>query len=174
MKKLFFVFVMLCVAAVTGVAQEAKWGVGINVGYGTDVSKAFLGARGQYDITEAFTVAASFNHYFKETVDLGSYDAPGFEGSLKCWDINADLHWNVYHNDVFKFYPLVGLTYLHAKGSVEAEGVTISNSDGKFGVNIGVGVQFDFAANWAVGVEAKYQIIDGSQFVPMASLMYRF
>ena len=174
MKKSFFIFAMLCMSLFTGVAQETKWGVGVNVGYGTDVSKIFLGVRGHYDITEAFTVAASFNHYFKETVDLDSYDATGVEGSLKCWDINADLHWNVYHNDLLKFYPFVGLTYLNAKGSVEVEEVTISNSEGNFGANVGVGAQFDFGSNWAASVEAKYQIIEGGQFVPMASVIDRF
>lgn len=174
MKKLFFVLAMSCMASFMGIAQEAKWGVGVNVGYGTDVSKAFLGAKAHYDITEAFTVAASFNHYFKETVDLESYGAVGVEESLKCWDINADFHWNVYRNDLLKFYPLVGLTYLHAKASVDAAGATINNSEGKFGANVGVGAQFDFGSNWGASVEAKYQIIDGAQFVPMASLMYRF
>ena len=48
-------------------------GGGINIGYGTDMSKPFLGAKAHYDITDAFTVAASFNHYFKETVDLGEF-----------------------------------------------------------------------------------------------------
>ena len=38
MKKLFFVLAMSCMASFTGIAQEAKWGVGVNVGYGTDVS----------------------------------------------------------------------------------------------------------------------------------------
>ena len=90
-------------------------GGGINIGYGTDVSKPFLGAKAHYDITDAFTVAASFNHYFKETVDLG-----------------------------------------------------------KFGANLGIGGQLNLGSNWAVGVEAKYQIVDGGQFVPMASAMYRF
>lgn len=105
---------------------------------------------------------------------MDSYDATGVEGSLKCWDINADLHWNVYHNDLLKFYPFVGLTYLNAKGSVEVEEVTISNSEGNFGANVGVGAQFDFGSNWAASVEAKYQIIEGGQFVPMASVIYRF
>ena len=50
----------------------------------------------------------------------------------------------------------------------------INNSEGKFGANVGVGAQFDFGSNWGASVEAKYQIIDGAQFVPMASLMYRF
>ena len=33
-------------------------GGGINIGYGTDMSKPFLGAKAHYDITDAFTVAA--------------------------------------------------------------------------------------------------------------------
>ena len=73
---------MFCMALVSGTAQETKWGVGINIGYGTDVSKPFLGAKAHYDITDAFTVAASFNHYFKETVDLGEFGAAGVEGKL--------------------------------------------------------------------------------------------
>ena len=40
-----------------------------------------------------------------------------------------------------------------------------------FGIASG---QLNLGSNWAVGVEAKYQIVDGGQFVPMASAMYRF
>lgn len=178
MKKVVFLISVLCMVSIMGIAQEAKWGVGVNLGYGTDVSKAFLGARAHYDITEAFTVAASFNHYFKETVsesvDVGEYGTYGVEGTIKMWELNADFHWNVWQNDILKLYPLAGLTYLHGKASTEVEGITVSDSDGEFGVNLGVGCQFDFADNWAAGVEAKYQIVDGGQFVPMASVMYRF
>lgn len=178
MKKMFLMFAMLCMVSVMGVAQDAKWGVGVNVGYGTDISKAFLGARVSYDITDAFTVAGSFNHYFKETVsenaDLGEYGSIGVEESLKYWDINADFHWNVLRNDWLKFYPLAGLTYMHGKFSSEVQGLEISDSEGKFGVNLGVGCQFDIASHWAVGVEGKYQFVDGGQFVPMGSVMYRF
>ena len=177
MKKLFLVITMFCIASVAMFAQDTKWGVGFNVGYGTEVAKPFLGVKGQYNITEAFTVAASFNHYFSETVDLdeelGEYTG-GMEGKLKCWELNADFHWNVVRTDLIKFYPLVGLTYLHAKGSVKEDGFSFSNSDGYFGANIGVGAQFDIATNWAIGVEAKYQIMDNSQFVPMATVMYKF
>lgn len=166
MKKLLLMVVMFCMASAVAFAQDTRWGVGLNIGYGTDVSKPFLGAKAHYNITEAFTVAGSFNHYFKETVDLGY----GEEGSVKCWDINADLHWNVYRNEMLQFYPLVGLTYLHAKASAEDYG----DSEGKFGVNLGVGALFDLSSNWAIGIEAKYQIIDGGQFVPMATIMYKF
>lgn len=160
MKKYFLVIAMF-IASVATFAQDNKWGVGLNIGYGTDISKPFLGVKGHYDMTEAFTVAASFNHYFKETME-------GWD--LKYWDINADVHWNVLRREMFKLYPLVGLTYLHMKASDEDD----SESDGKFGANVGVGTQIDLGANWGIGVEAKYQIIDGAQFVPMATVMYRF
>lgn len=169
MKKFFFVIAMCFIASVATFAQDNKWGVGLNIGYGTDIAKPFLGVKGHYDLTEAFTVAASFNHYFKD-----SMEEMGVEVDLKCWDINADVHWNVIHGEKFKFYPLVGLTYLHAKASAEESGVTVSASDGKFGANVGVGLQFNLGSNWGIGVEAKYQIIDGAQFVPMATIMYRF
>lgn len=168
MKKFFLVIAMF-IASVATFAQDNKWGIGLNIGYGTDISKPFLGVKGHYDMTEAFTVAASLNHYFKDTVE-----EMGIEVDLKCWDINADVHWNVLRREMVKLYPLVGLTYLQAKASVEESGVSISESDGKFGVNIGVGTQINLGANWGIGIEAKYQIIDGGQFVPMATVMYRF
>lgn len=169
MKKLFLLVAMCCIASVATFAQDNKWGIGLNIGYGSDIAKPFMGVRGQYDVTDAFTVAASFNHYFKDTTS-----EMGVDVDLKCWDINADVHWNVIRKETFKFYPLVGLTYLRAKASAEESGITVSASDGRFGVNLGLGVQFDLGTSWAIGVEAKYQIIDGSQIVPLATIMYRF
>lgn len=170
MKKLFLSIVtMLFVVVSSAFAQEQKWAVGLNIGYGTDVEKPFIGFRGQYGINDAFDVAASFNYYFKDTYK--EYDT---EVDLKCWDINADLHWNVLNGDNFKVYPFVGLTYMRAIASVDSEGVSLSASDGKFGANLGVGGAYDISSNIAIGVELKYQIIEGGQFVPLATIMYKF
>ena len=81
MKKLFLTM-MVCLLATAGIqAQSGKWGIGLNLGYGTDVlgGQAFLGGRVLYDIDDRFDVVGSFNHYFKE------YE-------VKAWDINADFH----------------------------------------------------------------------------------
>ena len=166
MKKLFLFVAMCCIVSVTALAQENKWAVGLNVGYGTDISKFFLGAKVQYDITDAFTAAASFNHFFKDSYDIGM----GEKFTAKWWDINVDVHWNFIHTETLKVYPLVGITYLNVKSSYEGQ----SSTDGKFGANIGIGGQYNISSNWAVGIEAKYQIIEGGQFVPMATIMYRF
>ena len=59
---------------------------------------------------------------------------------------------------------------MHGKASYEGE----SETDGWVGANVGVGAQLNLGTNWCVGVEAKYQIIEGGQFVPLATIMYRF
>ncbi len=155
MKKLF-VTLMMCLLTSTALwAQDGKWGIGLNLGYGTDVlgGQAFLGGRVLYDIDPRFDVVGSFNRYFKE------YGA-------KVWDINADFHWNVYHHNLFEVYPLVGLTYLHHKWP--------GDNDGAFGVNLGGGIMFNITDRWKIGAELKGQIMSDSQFVPLMSAMYRF
>ena len=144
----------MCLLTAVGMqAQDGKWGIGLNLGYGTEASQAFLGGRLLYDISDQFDVVGSFNRYFKE------YGA-------KVWDINADFHWNVYHHNLFEVYPLVGLTYMHSKwGSVK---------DGAFGVNLGGGIMFNITDRWKIGAELKGQIMSNSQFVPLMSAMYRF
>ena len=155
MKKLFLTLMVCLLASTAMQAQEGKWGIGLNLGYGTDVlgGQAFLGGRVLYDIDDRFDVVGSFNRYFK---DFG----------IKVWDINADFHWNVYHHEVFEVYPLVGLTYMHSKWE--------GDKDGAFGVNLGAGIMFNINDRWKVGAELKGQIMSDSQFVPLATAMYRF
>lgn len=177
MKKLFLVVLVAAISSAI-YAQDNKWAAGISLGYGSEVTKPSIGAKVLYNITDKFTVAPSFNYYFK---DSESYSEQGttLEASVKCWDINVDVHWNVVAKEKFNFYPLVGLTYFHAKGdaSVATSGVSVgaSASDGKVGANVGIGGQLNFASNWAAALELKYQIIsDYNQFVPALSVMYRF
>lgn len=119
-----------------------------------------------YGINDAFDVAGSFNYYFKDKYDFGYGD----DFTMKWWDINADVHWNAFRGEKYKLYPLAGLTFMQAKASSGG----VSDSDGKFGVNLGIGGSYDFTSHFAVGVELKAQIISGTQFVPMASFMYKF
>ena len=155
MKK-FFVTMLVCLMTSAALwAQEGKWGVGLNLGYGTEASQAFLGGRVLYDIDDRFDVVGSFNRYFKD-------------GELETWDINADFHWNFYHHDFFEVYTITGLTLLHQKIGV------IDYKDSFFGVNLGAGIMFDITENWKIGAELKGQIMSDSQFVPLVTAMYRF
>ena len=157
MKKLFLTTIV-CLFAVVGMqAQSGKWGVGLNLGYGTDVyvlgGQGFLGGRVLYDIDDRFDVVGSFNRYFKE------HDA-------KAWDINADFHWNAIRRGLFEFYPLAGIGILHEKAGDWKENW--------FAVNLGAGIMFNITEHWKLGAEMKGQIMSDSQFVPLVTAMYRF
>lgn len=174
MKKIMIMAVMLVGIGMAAFAQSGKWGVGLNLGYGTDLSKSSVGIKALYDVTEKFTVASSFNYYFQQKENY-----EGVEVKLNYWDVNCDLHWNLANKDTYRLYPLVGLTYLHAKAStsVSSSGydVDVAASDGKFGVNLGFGSQFRLADQLSAAAELKYQYIDGTgQIVPSLSLMYKF
>ena len=94
-----------------------------------------MGVRAMYDIKPAFSLAAGFNYYFKRTLDTVPFEVEG-----KYWDVNLDFHWNAFRGDAYKLYPLIGLTYLHAKASVAG----FSVSDGEAGLNLGFGGQWNF------------------------------
>ena len=153
MKKLFLTTIVCLLAAVGMQAQSGKWGVGLNLGYGTEVSKAYLGGRVLYDIDDRFDVVGSFNHYFKDH-------------EVKFWDINADFHWNAIRRGLFEFYPLAGVGILHGKAG--------KYSENWFAVNIGAGIIFNLTDHWKLGGELKGQIMSDSQFVPQITAMYRF
>lgn len=153
MKKLFLATIVCLLAAVGMQAQSGKWGVGLNLGYGTEVSKAYLGGRVLYDIDDRFDVVGSFNHYFKDH-------------EVKFWDINADFHWNAIRRGLFEFYPLAGVGILHRKAG--------KDSENWFAVNIGAGIMFNLTDHWKLGGELKGQIMSDSQFVPQITAMYRF
>lgn len=171
MKKNFLLAIMVLIS-VTAYAQSEKFAVGLNIGYGSasDLNKASIGIKANYDINEMFAIAPSFNYYFQ---DKENYD--GIETKLNAWDLNCDLHFNVIRKENFKLYPLAGITYLHAKATASYEGIEASNSDGKVGANLGVGAQFVIASHFVIAPEVKYQIIsDLNQFVPSVALMYKF
>ena len=155
MKKLFLTTIVCLFAAVGMQAQSGKWGVGLNLGYGTNVfdGQGFLGGRVLYDIDDRFDVVGSFNRYFKE------HDA-------KAWDINADFHWNAIRRGLFEFYPLAGIGILHEKAGDWKENW--------FAVNLGAGIMFNITEHWKLGAEMKGQIMSDSQFVPLVTAMYRF
>ena len=172
MKKLIILAVMLFSISLTAFAQNV--GLGLNFGYGNEVSKPSIGAKLFYDINESFTVAPSFNYYFADKLKFF-----GVEAKRSCWDMNADVHWNFYNQNNYKLYPFAGLSYFNVQSSVEAGignfDVNTSESEGKFGFNLGFGGQMNLAENLVASAEVKYQIVsDFEQFAFSFSLIYKF
>lgn len=172
MKRFMVLSVMLIGFSVAVLAQSGKLGVGLSVGYGSEVSMPSVGVKALYDITEEFAIAPSFNYYFPKTEEYGTV-----ESKLKYWDLNCDLHWNVINKESYLLYPFAGLSYAHAdaEASEDDYGVEVGASGGEFGLNLGFGGQMYLSEKLLGTAEVKYQIISGlNQFVPSVSLIYRF
>lgn len=177
MKKFIVMALMLIGFGVSASAQN--FGLGVNLGYGSEVKNPSFGIKALYDINESFTIAPSFNYYLPKTMASFSYGGVEAESKLKSWDLNVDVHWICYNAEKYQLYPLAGLSYLNVKADAEASygnfEAEVDESAGEFGVNLGFGGQLYLNDNWLVSAELKYQIIsDLNQFVPSLSLMYKF
>ncbi len=93
-----------------------------------------IGAGVSIDLGNSFEFSPSFNYYFADG---------GF------FHMDADFHYNIDLGKNFTFYPIVGATYYHA------------DHFNRFGIDLGVGVKYDFNNKLAFFVEPKYQWVDG-------------
>lgn len=183
MKKQLVLMSFIALAMGTAFAQKGEKAVGVNLGYGTEISNLGIGAKFQYGITDAIRAEASFDYFLKKD-------------GLKMWDANINAHYLFPIVDKFKVYPLVGLTYSNwnigsmdiytwsddngngewdegeKKYDAEYEG---SGSTGKFGVNLGAGIEYAITNRLSVSFEAKYQLIsDYNQAVFGVGVAYKF
>ena len=73
-------------------------------------------------------------------------------------------------------YPLAGFTYTNWHLDLGKAGdYDVSGSDGKFGVNLGAGMEFDLDKNWSLNFDIKYQLIsDLDQAVFNLGVAYNF
>lgn len=158
MKKALLTAGLILVAG-AAFAQKGVTSIGARLGYGADFEKFSIGAQVRHGFTNELRGAASFDYYF---TDKG----------ITVWDINADLHYLFPLDSKFTVYPLVGLSYLHAKVDLGNNG---SASDGKLGLNLGGGIDYNFASNLALTGELKYQFVSGhGQLVPSIGIAYKF
>lgn len=192
MKKFLFILAFSLVSA-CAFAQKGQKAVGLNLSYGTEVSSFGIGAKGQYNFTNALRGEVSFDYFF------------GGSGT-SMWDINANVHYLFPVAKGLKIYPLAGIAYTNwgywgwgdgdydpdgdssypdfgwddiLKGgySDDPEGANDGGSDriGKIGINLGCGVQYDFNDKWAANFEVKYQIISNfNQVVLGIGAIYKF
>lgn len=189
MKKLFMVAIILMVGVSAVMAQKNVKAVGLNLNYGSEIKNLGIGAKFQYGITDAVRGEASFNYFLEKD-------------GLKMWDGNVNLHYLFNVDEKINVYPLVGLSYtnwsnggseppvyrdLNDNGKWDSDepaydadgnnwkGGSSSDSEGKLGVNVGIGAEYQLNDKWAVGAELKYQIISNyNQLVFGIGATYRF
>ena len=179
MRKVLLLVVTL--VSLCSYAQKGEKSVNLQLGYGTEIKNVGLGAKFAYNVTAAIRLAPSFDYFFKKDF-------------VSNWNINVDAHYLFPIADKFKVYPLVGLTYSSWKvdlgGAIEDaiedmggyieddgedDGGSLNVTEGRFGMNIGAGIQYDINQTWGLNFEFKYQIIkDFNQAVFNVGVVYKF
>lgn len=161
MKKFFLVFAAMFVLAASASAQsKGDMAAGIKFDYGTgdNLSNIGLGVKYQYNVIDNLRIEPSFTYFFKKD-------------NISMWDISANVHYQFELADRFTLYPLAGLSVMGVKASYGG----FSASDNDFGVNLGVGCDFDLTDYLILDVEAKYRIAgDWSRFMVGIGLGYKF
>lgn len=143
-RKAMFILVAALVACSVNAQEKGDMAAGLNLSYGTKdgFSNFGIGAKFQYNLTDAFRIEPSATYFLKKD-------------NVNMWDINANVHYLFHIGDSFVLYPLAGLTFVGWK--VSWEGASVSET--KFGANLGAGAQYWLTSSFGLNFEAKYQIV---------------
>ena len=180
MKRIILV-ALLALISIGAYAQEGKFGAGIGVVYGTEISTVGVGVMGQY----------YFNDHVRGEVGANIYAK---NGDTSTWDANLNFHYliNLAKNRLY-LYPLMGVSFSFWKFGNDIESVGVNDAtmggdeDGaiyaqykdmkefRFGPNIGLGLQFNINARTSITLEGRYQMIgDFNQGIAGLSVQRRF
>lgn len=162
--KLFLasVFLYLGFTSVSSAQTDNRFGV--MLAYGTEIENIGLGINADFPVAENLTIAPSFIYYFPKDY---------FGGDMNWWELNADANYYFVENESLGFYGLAGLNYSHVSFDFDSPMGSVDSSDGEFGVNLGVGANFNIQSSVTPFAQLKYVIIDGSQLVIAAGVRFR-
>lgn len=151
--------ILLALALFIGMGIQAQsvkgdLAAGANVSYGTKdgFSNFGIGAKLQYNLTDAIRIEPSATYFLKKDY-------------INMWDVNLNAHYLFPVADQFTVYPLAGVGLVGIKAEYdgfEYDGYEIegaSASETKIGFNLGIGGQYWMTENFALNLEAKYQIV---------------
>ena len=156
---------LVVLASMSAMAQDKKWGLGLNVLYGTKINNVGFGVKGQYYATEAIRVEANAAYFMKND----KFKKDDEEVGMKMWDANVVGHYLIpVASDKAFVYPLIGVGLTNwVQNAVK--------TSTRFTINLGAGFQYDVAEDFAINLEAKYQIIkDYGQAVFGVGAVYKF
>jgi outer membrane autotransporter protein len=149
-------------AAVSGVDGTQKMGFGINV-------------KGLAQITEQIDAEVAFTYYFPSSI---SEDLMGSEVKVDftLMTLNVNGHYNFLSNDNLTAYGLAGLNMSMASVEATVAGFSASDSETKYGLNIGAGGAYGIMDNIDLTGDLGYTIGSGdySQLFINVGVLYKF
>lgn len=142
--------------------------IGGMLAYGTEIKNIGFGVNAEFGIMEKLSISPSFIYYLPKT-----------EGPVKInwFEFNANANYYFLADQEFDFYGLAGLNYSSVKVKYDGGfggmfgGGSASTSDGRLGLNLGAGANFNLNGITPFA-EIKYVIIDGGQLVLAAGVKF--
>ncbi len=138
-------------------------GVNLNLGAGDGLTNFGIGLEYQWNVIDNLRLEPSFTYFIKKDY-------------ISMWDISANVHYQFQLAERFDLYPLAGLSVMGVKASYDTGFYgKVSASDTDFGVNLGVGCDYDLSERLALNLEAKYRISGNwGRFIIGIGVGYKF
>ncbi|WP_225037052.1 outer membrane beta-barrel protein [Winogradskyella sp. SM1960] len=147
-------------------SAQSETKIGAFFAYGTEIENIGIGANAEFPIADKLTISPSFIYYLPK-------DESGIK--INWFEINANANYYFLDEDSIGVYGFAGLNYSSIKVKYDdAFGFLgdFSSSDGRLGLNLGAGANFDIGSNITPFAELKYVIIDGGQLVIAAGVKF--
>lgn len=150
MKKMFIIALMAFIGmSVQAQSVKGDMAAGVNLAYGTKdgFSNFGIGAKFQYNLSDAIRIEPSATYFLKKDY-------------TKMWDVNVNFHYLFNVAEKFTVYPLAGVSLVGVKFDFgDFDFGEVSASDTKFGANLGAGAQYWLTESFALNFDVKYQIV---------------
>ncbi len=163
--KLFLATMVICMFTTTSFSQtETK--LGALLAYGTEIENIGVGANAEFPIIEKLTISPSFIYYLPK-------DESGIK--INWFEVNANANYYFLDEENIDVYGIGGLNYTNVKVKYDGDSIfgdDLSVSDGRIGLNLGGGTNFNIGSNITPFAELKYVIIDGGQLVIAAGVKF--
>ena len=136
MKKIIILFAAMLVLTFSNLNAKSSTMIGGGLGYGLEIEELAIQVGAIFDIDAPVLIAPDFKYFL-----VG--DGGGLV-DISWWEINANAHYYLTKEKGTNFYLLGGLQY--ANITVSYNNAFLGNSsasDGKIGLNVGAGANFD-------------------------------
>lgn len=165
MKKIIVTLCFVCFTSFLINAQD-DMRIGVLLGYGSEIESFGIGVNAEFPIIENLTISPSFMYFLPKDQEFIK---------TTIFEINGNANYYFVETESLSFYGLGGLNYTSVKVEVEDFGFgfgNVSGSDGKIGLNIGAGANFNMGSNWMPFAELKYVLSDFDQLVINAGVKF--
>lgn len=169
-KSIFLGILFLSATTIYSVKAQENSTIGGFLAYGTEIENLGIGANAEFPIAENLTLSPSFIYYLPKEE---------FGVDINWWEVNANANYYLLNESNISLYALGGLNYSSVKASFSGLDESVpglgdmSSSDGRFGLNLGGGANFNIGSGITPFAELKYVIIDGGQLVLGAGVRFK-